>query len=175
MSSTLKVVQRRGQGIGNNSNPIKPLNSDDLNNAVEIAMKPNAPITFDGLMSDLDIERHKETKELQYNYNTMLYPNNIANRKNFLRKNIPDVDKAVIETRELQKNNMLSTDTKQKIKDQINIVNKGMKLIWPKIGDKSKLVPEISTTKSLLGGKRTRRARIGSNKTKHRRRNQYKR
>jgi hypothetical protein len=138
----------------------------------DVMSKSHGPVTFETSITNLGMKKNGENG-LGYIIETLFDNNYISERKDFLRKNIPYVDSAVIETRELQK--MLSPDTKKNIKAQINIVNTGMESIWPKIGDKSSLVPKISTTQSLLGGKRTRRARIGSNKTKHRRRNQYKR
>jgi hypothetical protein len=90
------------------------------------------------------------------------------NRIKFLQQ-MPERLKVIIDDLN-EEPNFISEDTKSKIRRLRNEANDKIDIVWPRIKGSSGGEAPIQ-----IGGKRTRRARIGSNKTKHRRRNQYKR
>lgn len=90
------------------------------------------------------------------------------NRIKFLQQ-MPERLKVIIDDLN-EEPNFISADTKNKIVNLRTEANKKLAIVWPKIKGSSGSEEPIK-----IGGKRTRRARPSSNKTKHRRRNQYKR
>ena len=82
------------------------------------------------------------------------------NRIKFLQQT-PAKLKAIIDN--------LDEGTKSKLAHLRNETNNKLMVVWPRIKGSS------DSDTPTIGGKRTRRARPSSNKTKHRRRNQYKR
>jgi hypothetical protein len=179
--SSLKVVQRQHQGSIVKPPPGPPPSTKNVSAPkAKLATPPPGPppsankapaqaLNFNTVSTSAGSLGFKLNSGNSYEADNMNKAANLQeNRIKFLQQT-PDRLKNMI-TEIFEEPNFISEDTKIKIDNLKREANDKLAIVWPRIKGSSGSEEPIK-----IGGKRTRRARPSSNKTKHRRRNQYKR